>query len=325
MGILFRDGFESGWIPWGAPSKSPTTCTIEIVTGDVPSGSIGSSAAHFKTVGTQQIEYAQVQHTLSPTVNEVYARCYVKILNHTMTDNDRFYIHFLINGANPPLAAAGCVMTGGVLHWNLLSRNGTTTVTNESIDIPMANQWYLVALYWKYGVTDGVTRLSVDGSVVCELTGIDTTAYGSCQVWKTGLPTVANASASVFHWIETLIDDASIEDVPPANPCVLTLTQTTGGTIDTVPTGKHGVGNPYNYGDTAEIVATPNLGAALSDWIITPTPTTATRSGNSFFLTMDNDYTVEAIFISAPPPFPVWLVVLAALGGFAVVAFASRK
>jgi len=325
MGISWRDGFENGLTPWGAPSKDPVACTVEIVTGDAIEG---VNSAHFMTVGTQQIEYAQVQHTLASASSELYARCYVKILNHTLTEGDKAYIHFFVNGANPPLVAAGVILTGGVLRWNLLSRNGTVTPapTAQSIEVLVTNQWYLVEMYWKYGVTDGFARLSVDGIVVCELTGIDTTAYGPCLVWKTGLPTVANASASVFHWVEVLIDDGVIGE-PEGLTHILTLTQTTGGTIDTIPAGKSGSANPYNHGDIAQIVATPNPPVSLSDWTITPTPTTTSRSGNILYLTMDNDYTVSAVFGGGGEPFPLWIVALVAGGfvTFGILAFTAGK
>jgi hypothetical protein len=194
---VFTDGFESGsFSAWTAPGTSVTSDEIASVVNSMAHH--GTYSAKFTSNGNLSTERAYCYTTIAPQA-ELYARGYFRVVTSGVSANDnRFYFLIFKAGGNP-VAFAGWRMTGGIVKWNLIIRDGTGWVTVYSTTSPALNQWYCVELHWKKDAAAGLGELYVDGALACSIIGKNTTAYGNADRLEFGLPEIVNCASTTAY------------------------------------------------------------------------------------------------------------------------------
>ena len=193
--ILFADGFESGsFSAWtGTSVTSGETATVVSSMAHH-----GANSSMFASNGGGGTERAFCFKTMS-SVTELYARGYFYVSASGIVANDnRFYFMIFKAGSNP-VAFAGWRMTGGVVRWSLLIRNGTGWGTAYSVNGSSLNQWYCVELHWKEDATSGIGELYVNGALACSISGKNTAYYGDVNRVDFGLAEITNCGATTAY------------------------------------------------------------------------------------------------------------------------------
>lgn len=207
---IFADDFESGtFAAWNG---------VKVSAGETASISDamvhhGTHSAKFTSNGNLGTERTYCYKTLS-LVPELYARGYFYVSTSGITGNDnRFYFLIFKAGSNP-VAFAGWRMTGGVVKWNLLIRQGTGWATAYSTTSPSLNQWYSVELYWKKDATAGLGELWVNGALACSASGKNTAYYGDINRVDFGLAEIFNCHSTTVYSDCVKIADTYISPEP---------------------------------------------------------------------------------------------------------------
>ena len=206
---LFRDDFESaGFTKWTGTSISAGE-TLAVQKAFVHHGGFAAEAT---TDGSAAIETAICYRTLAPTLSQLYARLYARVVSHDLVAvDDRFhFIRFGAAAAN--LAWIGWRYSGGVVKWYLLTRNGagysTVYATGAS---PVVGQWYCIEMYWLEDALAGIGRCWVDGNLIMQTpAGIDTADYGDCLYVDMGIAETFNTVVADVIFDCCVIDNTYI-------------------------------------------------------------------------------------------------------------------
>jgi parallel beta-helix repeat protein len=194
--ILFSDGFESGgfnrWTGTGVSSGE----TVAVV--NVPSHH-GLYSGRFTSNGGGGFETAYCYETVASST-ELYVRGYFQVSQSGITSNDQRFHMIVFMAGSTPLAYAGWRMTGGVVKWTVIIRDGTNSVwpTAYSTVTPSLNKWYCVELHWKNDAVNGLGELWVDGTQVCSISGKNTALQGNVSVVRFGLGDIYCGSTIVY-------------------------------------------------------------------------------------------------------------------------------
>lgn len=204
--VLFTDGFESG--TFGAwSSKVTSSGETATVVSTLPHQGVYS--AKFTSNGNLGFEYSYCYKTVTSSA-DLYSRGFFYVSQSGITGNNiRFYLIILRAGGNP-VAYAGWRMVGGVLRWDLLIRQGTGYAEAYSSTSPVLNKWYNVQLHWKNGATSGVGELWVDGTLVCSMTGRNTSTYGNATAAQFGLAELYNCGPTSVYCDDCTISKTKI-------------------------------------------------------------------------------------------------------------------
>jgi hypothetical protein len=193
--LVFADGFESGFGAWSGTSV--TSGESASVSGSVVRE--GSYAGLFSSNGGGGYERAYAFESLSSVENELYAGGSVYVSRSGVGQSgDRFYF-MIFEAGSAPVAFAGWRVSGGVVRWNLLIRDGTGWTDAYSSSSPVVGRWYDVELHWKGAAVGGVAELFVDGELACSLTGVNTAAFGGVSQVEFGLPEAYSCSSTTVY------------------------------------------------------------------------------------------------------------------------------
>jgi hypothetical protein len=204
--VVFEDGFESGSFSAWTSKRVSTSESASVSTAERHHGSY---AGYFTSNGERGIEYASVYKDIAPS-SELYTRGYFYVSRSGISGNDdRFYLIGLYSGANS-VAYAGWRMTGGVVKWALVVKDGTNVVSAYSTSSPLSNKWYCVELRWRSGSTDGLGELYIDGVRVCSIGGKNTAYYGNVNRVQFGLPYLNDCGSTTVYGDCCVVSKASV-------------------------------------------------------------------------------------------------------------------
>jgi beta-xylosidase len=193
--LIFGDGFESGGFGVWSGTSVTSGETARVVGSVVREGSF---AGLFSSNGGGGTERAYSFESLSSVKSELYAGGSVYVAGSGARDsNDRFYFVILRAGSDP-VAFAGWRVSGGVVRWNLLIRDGTGWVDGYSGSSPAVGRWYDVEVHWK-SAAGGLAELFVDGELACSVSGVNTAAFGGVSQVEFGLPELYGCSSTTVY------------------------------------------------------------------------------------------------------------------------------
>lgn len=194
---IFRNGLEEGDLSGWTGSTTSAGCTIA-VDHTLPHHQLHSAKCN--TIANAGSVLACVYQTIAAQT-ELYCRGYFYVDSHGLVDNDdRFYfIRFRNVASGVAVVGAGWRVSGGVLKWFLIGRNGALYI-NVYGTTPEIQRWYCVELYWKEDAVAGAFTMYVDGAVMCATTGKDTDDYGDADQIRFGIAeaTALNADSQVY-------------------------------------------------------------------------------------------------------------------------------
>jgi hypothetical protein len=195
--VIFADGFESGGFGAWSETSSTSGESASVVSSVVREGSF---AGLFSSNGGGGFERAFSVESLSSVEGELYAGGSVYVSRSGLGQNgDRFYFVILRASGGDPVAFAGWRVSGGVVRWNLLIRDGAGWEDGYSGSSPVVGRWYDVVIHWKGAGVGGLAELLVDGELVCSVSGVDTGAFGGVGQVEFGLPEVVGCGATTVY------------------------------------------------------------------------------------------------------------------------------
>jgi len=180
---ILENGFESGsFSAWSGTSVSSGETAS--VTNTMSHHGIYS--AIFTSNGGGGWERARCYKSTA-SFSELYVRAYVLVSQSGIVDNDD-RIHFIrLRTETNEAVFAGWRKTGGLIKWTIAVRHGTGWVDAYSASRPSLNRWYCVELYWKKDSVNGLSKLWVDGTMVCSVSGKNTAYVGDVNRVDFGL------------------------------------------------------------------------------------------------------------------------------------------
>ncbi|XHH09370.1 MAG: hypothetical protein ACFCUE_01735 [Candidatus Bathyarchaeia archaeon] len=206
----FEDDFETGNLTNWSGYRASNGETIGASSYRSYLGAYGGRAT---TNGGGGVEYAYTYQQFSSS--ELYVRGVFYVAQSGLVQNgDRFYLMALQSGSTT-LASVGWRLVDGQVKWFLAVNNGGEWELSCSENSPVVNEWYSVLLYWKQDATAGESLLWIQepyfgniDSPICQLTGLNTAAYGGISEVRVGLPTVSycGKTAVYFDNVETSCD-----------------------------------------------------------------------------------------------------------------------
>lgn len=287
-----------------------------------------------------------VPSILGTTRTSVYARGYFYILQgmSALVDvGDRFNLISFLNSAGL-FVSIGVTKTSSGIQYHLVGKawdSVNNVLTYPSVVVPTATATptnliqICVELHAVVSSTAGEYVAYVNGVEVARISGVNNTqevanAPNACTYIKSaafGIYSREDTANNNLPAIEVFGDDFKIADtyigpITTVNHWHLTASAGAGGTVS--PVGSIDVPE----GQSQSVIATPNTGYRLKDWIwdtVAQNSTTNPRVVPA--QTIDSTHTLQAVFESTGGGIPLWVILVGA-GGIALVgiaAFALRR
>jgi uncharacterized repeat protein (TIGR02543 family) len=205
---ILEDGFESGnFGAWTTTStgSSGSGETLSITSSQVYSGVY---AASFSSNGDGGYEKAYLAETLDPTLSTVYVQGVFCLTQNGIVENGDKIKLIELRAGSSIIAAAGVIERSGTLRWWLETRDGTSWIeTYSTTTTADLSAWTTIELQWINDAANGGATLLVNDATVLQVTGDNTSNYGSCTQVRMGLAELYNCGATTL-----LVDDVVISE-----------------------------------------------------------------------------------------------------------------
>lgn len=201
--VLFESSFETGdfseWTGTGGIGNAPTVVTTNPFRG--------TYHAQVSTPGSVEDESSYFYKNLGSNEKTIYVREYLKykdLPDAVNRYNSLINLYDMEDYAYRDLCRA--IHDGTDVHWEIYD----TSTSDRSTETVSVDTWYCLELGRYYAASGGWLRLWVDGSLVCELTGL--TQNESCGRIVCGFPGSSYAGAFAS---EAYVDDVIAADSGP--------------------------------------------------------------------------------------------------------------
>jgi hypothetical protein len=205
--LIFQDGYESGsFSAWSGTgySAGETGSVVSTIPYD------GTYAARFTSDGSGTYERTYSYRAIT-TANELRVGGYVYVSGSGITVNSaRIYFMVLRDGSGNNIGYAGWGRyTDGKTYWYVMIRSGTGYVSARSTATPSVNTWYNVDFHWKRDATAGLGELRVNGELVCQVSGMNTSQYSGVATVRFGIAETGSMAVAATVYV----DDVRIETI----------------------------------------------------------------------------------------------------------------
>ena len=201
---IFSDGFETGTT--GVWTSTRGTMQVD------SNANSGKYAYQFSIEGASQLtsgSYVSKRFEPETTVS-AGGYIYIPVLPD-MIEGDRVYF-VIISSDYAPLAYAGIVQYEDGLKWQVMTRDGEDLVTQGHGTVS-AGKYYSVQLAWSEGEgTTGFAKLYIDGSLMGDITGVDTSFFGDANRVTFG---ISEKTGSAFPFEVTCDDFTLLKSATP--------------------------------------------------------------------------------------------------------------
>jgi hypothetical protein len=205
--ILLEDDFESGdFSVWNGTFTTSGNNTASVASTNPYEGVYHS---YFQTDSlVSGVNYAYCYEVLSPTISEVYARGYFKIIDGLplVDDNDRFgFISYEVGGWLQ--CSFRVLRSGGVDRFNIVGYNDGSSVTKSSDAVyPVEGKWYCFEFFIKVHPTRGEYRVWINGVEQITMRDLNTAKYGTgVSRVRFGLTYTANVQHCVKVYCDSVV------------------------------------------------------------------------------------------------------------------------
>jgi hypothetical protein len=191
---LFTDGFELGdFSSWDGNQTTPGEALA--VTNSLSRQ--GLYSAFFTSNDDDPSGTAYCYQNLQASAS-LSARGYFLATSFVATANySRLYFAAFI-ASGQTVAMAGVMRSGDAFWWRLAVRNGTNWVIIDLVAASLLNQWHRFELQWAQSPTVGYGKLYVDGTLVCSVSAINTTAYGAVNSAEFGIAMSGGSKTALY-------------------------------------------------------------------------------------------------------------------------------
>jgi hypothetical protein len=208
---ILVDGFESGnFGAWTTTStgSSGSGETLSITSSQAYSGVY---AANFSSNGGGSYERSYVAETLNPTADTVYVQGVFCVTQNGIVENGDKIKLIELRAGSSIIAAAGVIERSGTLRWWLETRDGTSWIeTYSTTTTGDVSSWFTVELQWTNDAANGGASLLVNGVTMLQVSGDDTSNYGSCSQVRMGLAELYNCGATTVCLDDVVISEREI-------------------------------------------------------------------------------------------------------------------
>ncbi len=208
---ILQDGFESGdFGAWTTTStgSSGSGETLSLTSNQAHSGVY---AASFSSNGGGSYERAYLAETLDPTVDTVYVQGAFRLTQNGIVENGDKIKLIELRAGSSIIAAAGVIERSGTLRWWLETRDGTSWIeTYSTTTTGDVSSWFTVELQWTNDAANGGAVLLVNDAIVLQVSGDDTSNYGSCSQVRMGLAELYNCGVTTVCMDDVVVSEQEI-------------------------------------------------------------------------------------------------------------------
>ena len=215
---LFTDSFESRNFANWTGTRTSTGETMSVTNLKAKDGAY---SAFFSADGNQASGFAYAYKSLQPQTT-LYERGYILPATFSITASySRFYFSAFTASKGDITIQAGCINTGSKISWRLALRVGTAwKIVDSSVAVGL-NQWHSFELQWMQSSTGGYGKLYIDGTLVCSVSQVNTSAYGASTLAECGI--VMSGYAKTNYYLDGIqISNAPFASATPSVPSVKT-------------------------------------------------------------------------------------------------------
>jgi len=199
MTQIFSDDFESGDFSAWTDTYTEGSPTVSVVSNPVHQGSYAEKATTNSGSGRAMARKDITAQT------EAYMRAYVRFSAFPNSGVELCYLGLRDYTENP--TQAGIYNDGGTYKWRLRYWKVGWTDLFSTTPTPQLDTWFCVEIYMKVDATNGEVKMWVDGNLIVQDSGFDTTSGGNIDRVCSGIIYYGGSQS-----IDIYVDDVVVAD-----------------------------------------------------------------------------------------------------------------